>query len=126
MDNKVKLGLYYVCALLTIIILYGNNVICSHANKSSLLTTISVINIVLTITVTVLLFKKSLKNYKVITPITYIIFYVLMTMIILVFNPKLRWAYMLGSYYVTFILIGYTILNIYTILSFEKKQPIKK
>ena len=126
MDNKVKLGLYYVCALLTIIILYGNNGIWSHANKSSLLTTISVINIVLTITVTILLFKKSLKNYKVITPITYIIFYVLMTMIILAFNPKLRWAYMLGSYYVTFILIGYTILNIYTILSFEKKQPIKK
>ena len=124
MNNKVKVVLYYVCALLSGIILFAVTHITEPAYiiDTPLLKIIFVVNIILVILVTVLLLiKKPLKNYSVIMPIIYIIFFILMAIIVLFFNQKLRYPYMSASYHITCILIGYTVLNIYTLLSFEKK-----
>ncbi len=121
MNNKIKVVLYYVCALLSGIILFAVTHT-GYATDSSLLKIISIVNVILVIFVTILLFKRSLTNYKVITPIVYVVFLILMTIIMLFFNQKFRYPYMSASYHITFILIGYTVLNIYTLLSFDKKN----
>ena len=123
MNNKVKMILYYVCALISGIILF----VVTHIDDtvivdSPLLKIISVVNIILVVLVTILLLiKRSSKNYRAVASIIYIIFSILMVIIMIFFSQKTRIPYSSVVYHMTLLLIGYTVLNIYTLLSFEKK-----
>ena len=80
-----------------------------------------VINVLLVIIFSVKLRKNKLENINIVFPINYLIFSILVILIAFLMNNKLILTYAQFGYYINFILFGYLLLNIYSVLCFEKK-----
>ena len=80
-----------------------------------------VINVLLVIIFSVKLGKNNLGNTNIVFPINYLVFSILVIIISFLMNSKLILTYVQFDYYINFILFSYLLLNIYSVLCFEKK-----
>lgn len=80
-----------------------------------------VVNVVLVIIFSVKLRKYKLDNVNIVFPINYLVFSILVILIAFLMNSKLILTYAQFGYYINFILFSYLLLNIYSVLCFEKK-----
>ena len=78
-----------------------------------------IINLILIVIFSIKI-KNKLGNINLLFPIIHIIFMVLVFILSLSMNNKLLFPYMHFTYYISFILFNYLLLNIYSILSFVK------
>jgi len=128
MKNKLNIILYYIGVFISAIAFYlaFQSNITFYSINSELFITLLIINAISVIVFTVLLFIKKLNNLKIIIQIIYILFCIIMILISYGFSTKRILGALSMPYYATLILIGFTILNIYSLLSFETKKPIEK
>lgn len=68
------------------------------------------------------LIKRKLNKINILFPISYILFLIITIIIMLIYNNILIEPYIHTEYYTFFILFAYLLLNIYSILSTEKKK----
>ena len=68
------------------------------------------------------LLKRNLNSVNIFFPIVYVVFTVIVLVTCLLFNNRLLEPYVQYPYYLNFIQINYMLLNIHSILSFNKKQ----
>ena len=133
MDNKkTYIYLYYFSLILTLFacflpIIFMNNIdpnslAYSYLGLSELSFFILFIDIVLVIIFTIFLIKRKIKSINIVFPIIYIAFTIIVLIICHLFDNRLIIPYIQYSYYIYFILINYTLLNIYSLLSFNKKK----
>ena len=80
-----------------------------------------VINTLLVIIFSVKLRKNKLDDTNIVFPINYLVFSILVVVISFLMNSKLILTYVQFGYYINFILFSYLLLNIYSVLCFEKK-----
>lgn len=110
--------LYYLSFILTIIPLIITQRI--ELTIGTTITILGIINLVLVIIFTIKSIKRKLKKANIIFPIIYLLFLILIIIISIITNTKLIIPYLFFSYYFIFVLINYTLLNIYSILSLTK------
>ena len=79
-----------------------------------------IVNVVLVIIFSVKLRKYKLDNTNIVFPINYLVFSILVIVIAFLMNSKLILTYAQFGYYINFILFSYLLLNVYSVLSFEK------
>ena len=121
MEDKRNILLYYICAVLELIIC-----VYTFSANSPLLIVSFIINVITIVVFIILSFKMKLSNYNRIVPFTYIAFYIIMIIITVIFNSKALAPGISTPYYLTFVSFAFTILSIYSLLSFTNKKPIKK
>ena len=123
--------LYYLCFVLSILyisILY----ISILSNKVSIYTSsiiqtftfylFGILNLLSVIIFSVSMIKKrELKNINILFPIIYLVFFASAVIISILYNSKLIIPYIHFGYYLLFIMFNYLLLNIYTLLSINKK-----
>jgi len=133
--NKKYLILYYICsiasfALLPIaFLLYKDGVELLGILEDNfildnlLLIIITILNILIFITITVFLFRKKQFNVKnLLFPISYILFYIYVVIIVTLFNYNTYANNTHLMYYYLFIMFDYLLFNIYTLLCFKLKE----
>lgn len=124
MKNKLYKILYYICFILTLILAGVLNFWSKEAaidNNPNLF--LYGINLLLFIIITVLLLtKKKLNNVNISLPIIFILFIIIATIIGAIYNSITIWPLIHVNYYITFILIDYLALNLYTLLSISKEE----
>ena len=124
-SKKVFLSLYYIALLLTIFVVYIPNLLPNYnefniyVNLSSFSIFLVFINFVLIIIFSILLFKKEINKVNILFPLLYLFFTIIVLILCVLFNKRLIIPNIHYSYYINFILINYTLLNIYAILSFN-------
>lgn len=117
--------LYYICFIVTLFIwISASKVIDVYAidirtGSNSIL---GILNLVFVIIFSIKIFKNKLKNTNILFPIIYLIFSILVVIISFIMNNKLVIPYIHFSYYVSFILFNYLLLNLYSILSINKNS----
>ena len=127
-NKKMYIFLYYFALLLSTFACMIPNILPRNLinSFSSLdiylnLSTISLflifINIITVILFTIFLVKKKLSNVNVLFPILYILFTIIILAICILFNDRLVIPHIHYPYYIQFILVNYTLLNIYSVLS---------
>lgn len=84
-----------------------------------------IVNLILVIVFSIRTIKNKLEKVNIIFPISYLIFLVIVVILTFIMNNKLMIPNIHFSYYITFILFNYLLLNIYSNLSFFKNK-IKK
>ena len=128
MKNKFKIILYYLCILISIITFYlaYNSNITFYSIRNYSFVVFLILNAALMTIFTIQLFRRTLSNYKLIAPIMYILFCIIMIIISYIFSIKRIIGALSMPYYAMFVIIGFTIFNIYSLLSLETKKPIKK
>lgn len=123
--NNTKLFkiLYYLCFLFNLFVTFISfRLITLYLSNPSVNVLLGIINFILVIIFTILLIKKRrLNNINILFPIIFLISSIIILFIAFLFNYKLIIPYIQINYYVSFILFNYTLLNIYAILSLEKK-----
>lgn len=83
-------------------------------------------NFILTIIYSIKLFKKHTQKASIFFPIICLIFTVIIYIISYLYNEKLIIEYLQYSYYYSFVLFNYILLNIYSILSLNMVKNTKK
>lgn len=132
-NKKLYIFLYYLSLILSIFVCImsctlPNNMINSNSsfeiymNLSSISLWLIFINIIITIIFTIFLIKKQLNKVNILFPIIYILFTIIVAVICILFNDKLVIPYIHYTYYIQFILINYTLLNFYSLLSINKRD----
>jgi len=139
MKTKSYLCLYYICFILTFLIIgfaslyssfgiylsddaYLLEKIVDYISDAKLFILV-ILNLILFIIFTILIIKKRKLNIKsLIFPISYIIFLGIVFGLSLLFNNKVVVPYIHFAYYQTFILIDYLLLNIYSLLCLTKND----
>ena len=128
MKEKKYLVLYYISFVITLIFtiysslkslnLYSiseeNNTF-KELSSSIFGSALFVINLILVIVFTILIWKKKIKVDNIILPIIYIVFFTIVVILTLLFNNKVLISYMHFDYYLFFINTGYVLLNIYSL-----------
>lgn len=140
MKNKSYLWLYYICFVLTLLIIgvgsikftptltLSENVnlfdgLIDYINASYSISLLSLINFAFFLIFIILIIKKRKLNVNsLIFPVSYIIFFLVLNIICFLFNNKVIMPYIHFGYYQTFILIDYLFLNIYSLLCLTKKE----
>ena len=133
--NKKYLILYYICSIMSFILLpvayllfkegleilglfledFSSNII--------LLSIFSILNLIIFITITVLLIRKKQFNVKsLLFPISYIVFYIYILIIVLLYNHNVYTNNTHLMYYYLFIMFDYLLFNVYTLLCFKLKE----
>lgn len=133
--NKKYLILYYICSIMSFILLpvayllfkegleilglfledFSSNII--------LLSIFSILNLIIFITNTVLLIRKKQFNVKsLLFPISYIVFYIYILIIVLLYNHNVYTNNTHLMYYYLFIMFDYLLFNVYTLLCFKLKE----
>ena len=79
-------------------------------------------NVILIVIFMLFLLKRNLNSVNIFFPIVYVVFTVIVLVTCLLFNNRLLEPYVQYPYYLNFIQINYMLLNIHSILSFNKKQ----
>ncbi len=129
-NKKIYVLLYYVSVLLSIFVCIIPKLLLTNGNYyihlSELSHIIIFINILLIIVFTIFMLKKNLEHVNILFPIIYIVFTVIVLIMCVLFNNKIVIPYIHYSYYIQFILINYTLLNLYSILSFSKNNKLKQ
>ena len=116
--------LYYICFVVTLFIwIYASKVIDVYAIdiRTTSNSILGIINLIFIIIFSIKVFKNKLKNTNILFPIIYLIFSIIVVIISFIMNSKLVISYIHFSYYVSFILFNYLLLNLYSILSIHKK-----
>ena len=116
--------LYYICFVVTLFIwIYASKVIDVYAIdiRTTSNSILGIINLIFIIIFSIKVFKNKLKNTNKLFPIIYLIFSIIVVIISFIMNSKLVIPYIHFSYYVSFILFNYLLLNLYSILSIHKK-----
>lgn len=121
MNNNIKKykNLYYISAIITFIahfIFYFLTEEFYYASSFFL----CIINLILVLAFILLGRKNKLKKFNVSAPIIYLIFFAVMISLILYISTILMIPFAHLMYYYTFILIGYLMLNIYSLLCLSK------
>ncbi len=127
-NNKLFIFLYYLCNILTLGVsfyMFGFKPTEVYGVSPKILIFL-IINVLLIVLFTLFIFKKRLNNINILSFIIYLLFFIIMWIVIVLFNKKVLIPVYTTHYYLNFILIGYTILNIHSLLFFENKKPIKK
>lgn len=123
-SKKLYSIFYYISLLLSIFVCIIPKILPSndyfYINLSGLSHIIIFVNAMLVTVFTILLIKRNLEKVNVLFPIFYIVFAIIVLIICALFNNRLIIPYIHYSYYIQFILVNYTLLNIYSILSFKK------
>ena len=132
LKNNKYLILYYMSFILTSIFLYLKADICYELNNIFSFV-LAVINLILVIIFSIFLFNKKINKYKILFPISYIVFLIILVIISFILNEKIvindmHYPYVINDihypYYICFLLFEYLLLNVYSLLSFDgnKKQ----
>ena len=117
MKNKKYLILYYICFLITL----SFHLLTTHIFNIS--TLLLIINILITSIFTYLIIRKRKLNIKnLLFPITYLIFFIIVVGLCFLINTKTLVPYLHFQYYQIFIIINFTLLNVYSILSIKEKK----
>ena len=117
--------LYYICFVFFISIWIGAY---NSVNKfgidirTSLNVILGILNILLVIIFSIKLIKNKLENINILFPIFHLLFMIIITILAVLMNHKLIIPYIQYGYYISFILFNYLLLNIYSILLFNKKK----
>lgn len=137
-DKKLYLFLYYFALIMSIFVC----IICivpSISKASSISITYSEFlynfvqlsgvslfliftNVILIVIFMLFLLKRNLNSVNIFFPIVYVVFTVIVLVTCLLFNNRLLEPHVQYPYYLNFIQINYILLNIHSILSFNKKQ----
>ena len=128
-NKKLYIGLYYFSFIGTIILclLLAKGPIRYYNYEFYLIGGLPVLvlflNILLTIVFTILLIvRKNIVKPNILFPIIYIVFILLVLLVCHLFNGRVLMPYMHYSYYIVFIIIDNLLLNVYSLLSIEKKS----
>ena len=125
--NKTKIFkiLYYICFVFSVLIWIGAF---NSVNKfgidirTSLNAVLGILNLTLVIIFSIKLIKNKLENINILFPIFHLIFMIIITILAILMNDKLIIPYIQYGYYISFILFNYLLLNVYSVLSFDKKN----
>jgi hypothetical protein len=125
-SKKLYSIFYYISLLLSIFVCFIPKILLPndqfYINLSELSHIIIFVNAILVVIFTVLLIKRNLEKVNILFPIIYILFSIIVLIICVLFNNRLIIPYVHYSYYIQFILVNYTLLNSYSILSFKKNK----
>lgn len=116
--------LYYICFLFSMFIwIYASNLIDIYAIdiRTFANTIFGILNLILVIIFIIKSFKTKLNNANILFPIVYLIFSIIVVVLAFIMNSKLIIPYIHFSYYISFILFDYLLLNLYSVLSIYKK-----
>ena len=132
-NSKLFKVLYYICFIITFgftiysslntsnLVSLNNSMFELDFMLSILPSIILVSNLILVIIFSMFAFKRIVNNINIVFPISYLLFFTIVVVIMFMFNDKLIYPYIHYNYYLSFILFNYLLLNLYSILSFEKK-----
>lgn len=115
--------LYYVCFVVSVIawIFVSNSVnIFGIGIKTGINTILGIVNLILVVVFSIRLIRNKLEKINILFPITYLLFLIIVVTLSLVMNNKLMIPNMHYGYYISFIEFNYLLLNIYSVLSFDK------
>ena len=125
--NNVKTFkiLYYLCFIV-------NTIVCFFAYATSMAVlgvflettnfVLFILNFILFLVFNFLVWKKmKIKKVNILFPILFLIFTLIVMIIASLYNSKVIMPFMHFNYYFSFVFVGYLLLNIYSILSFNKK-----
>lgn len=115
--------LYYVAFALTILIYFLSSQPITIFGSGMLIPLnfiLGVICLIFVLIFTIKAKKKKLNNVNILFPISYLLFLIIVSIIAVVLNNKLIIPYIHYHYYISFILINYLLLNIYSALSISK------
>ncbi|MBQ9072741.1 MAG: hypothetical protein IJY25_06250 [Bacilli bacterium] len=125
MNNKtIYKILYYICFILSLYIWFSiSNLvnIFGIGTKTTINVLLGIVNLILVVVFSINLIKKKLDNINIIFPIIHLIFSILVIIIAIIMNNKLIIPNIHFSYYMSFILFNYMLLNLYSVLSFSKR-----
>lgn len=118
-ELKIYKNLYYISFLITLICMI---IIGIKMDELSVLTVspLFIINLVLVILFVILNSKFKLKKQNKLCPVIYLVFLSIVVILSFIINPLLMLQNVHYMYYFNFVLIGYLILNIYSLLCLSK------
>ena len=122
-NQKTFKSLYYVSLILTILIYFLSLQPITIFGSGMLLPLnfiLGVICLIFVLIFTIKGLKGKINNVNVLFPIIYLLFLIIVSIIAVVLNSKLIIPYIHYNYYISFILINYLLLNIYSLLSISK------
>lgn len=122
--SRIYIALYYTSLIAVILIqILTSSFITIFSDSSyppNLL--LDIANIILIIIFSIRLIKNKLKDVNIFFPILFLVFSIIVSLLAFIMNNKLVYPYIHFNYYITFILINYILLNIYSLLSFTKRK----
>ena len=125
-SKKIYSVFYYIALLLSIFVYAMPNILPSNVSfyiqLSELSQIIALVNVILVVFFTILLIRGNIDKVNIMFPIIHIVFTIIVLVICALFNNRLVVPYVHYSYYIQFILVNYTLLNIYSVLSFNKSS----
>lgn len=121
---KIFVVLYYLCLILSIgLVIYSSSVITEFGVSiwEDITSVFIFLNIILVLIFSLGLIKRKLKNINIIFPIIHLIFMLIVVVLMFIINNKLVMPYIHFDYYISFILFNHLLLNLYSVLSINKK-----
>ena len=125
MKNKSYIVLYYLSFILSLGIIVYSSTFVTFYGEPALFPSIllMILDVILVIFFTIMLIKtKKLEKTLIAFPISYIVFIVAIYFLGMCFDKKLIVPYLEYSYFNTFIMLDYLLLNVYSILSIDMKK----
>lgn len=113
-NQKIYKILYYLCFVLTIIPFV-------IVQKTPVNLILGIINAILFIVFIIKLRTKKLSKANILLPIIYLLFVSFVMIISIIVNEKLIIPFLFIAYYFQLVLFNYILLNIYSIVSLQKK-----
>lgn len=135
--NTIYIVLYYISFIISLSLIFLPNLLLNKFGLGEEITEYLVsntfisimlegINIILVILFTIkILQKQKVLNVNITFPIIYMVFVFIILFGCNLFNSRLVIPNIHFTYYIVFILINYLLLNIYSVLSFEKNSKSK-
>lgn len=135
--NTIYIVLYYISFIISLSLIFLPNLLLNKFGLGEEITEYLVsntfisimlegINIILVILFTIkILQKQKVLNVNIMFPIIYMVFVFIILLGCNLFNSRLVIPNIHFTYYIVFILINYLLLNIYSVLSFEKDSKSK-
>ena len=135
--NTIYIVLYYISFIISLSLIFLPNLLLNKFGLGEEITEYLVsntfisimlegINIILVILFTIkILQKQKVLNVNIMFPIIYMVFVFIILLGCNLFNSRLVIPNIHFTYYIVFILINYLLLNIYSVLSFEKNIKSK-
>lgn len=135
--NTIYIVLYYISFIISLSLIFLPNLLLNKFGLGEEITEYLVsntfisimlegINIIIVILFTIkILQKQKVLNVNIMFPIIYMVFVFIILLGCNLFNSRLVIPNIHFTYYIVFILINYLLLNIYSVLSFEKNNKSK-
>ncbi len=123
--NTLYKVLYYI-SFVVFLLIWTSSMIFLMDNGVVVSSVLGIINVILTVLVTICVFKKKLDKVNILFPVVFLVFSIIMVILVFLMNEMVVFPYVHFNYYSKFVLINYLLLSIYTLLSFSKKKKSKK